>query len=98
MLDLGETLSFVTALVSRKFDVFRDTLIEPFLVSTPIGDSVVAKRVYTKCPVMFPNRVTLFDLLELGMFDFHIILGMDCLHACFASIDCRTSSEVSISK
>ena len=30
------------------------------------------------------------DLLELDMVDFDVILGMDCLHACFASIDCRT--------
>ena len=39
---------------------------------------------------MLPNRVSYVDLVELDMFDFDIILGMDLLHACFASIDCRT--------
>lgn len=30
------------------------------------------------------------NLVELDMVDFDVILGMDCLHACYASIDCRT--------
>lgn len=30
------------------------------------------------------------DLVELYMLDFDVILGMDWLHACYASIDCRT--------
>ena len=55
-----------------------------------MGDFVVAKRVFTKCPVMLPNKVTLVDLVELDMFDFDIILGMDWLHAYFVSIYCRT--------
>ena len=64
-----------------------------------MGDSVVTKRVYQKFHVMLPNRVTLVDFVGLDMFDFDIILGMDWLHACFASIDCRTKgSEVPISK
>ena len=39
---------------------------------------------------MLPNRVSYVDLVELDMLDFDIILGMDWLHACSASIDCRT--------
>ncbi|KAH0644044.1 hypothetical protein KY289_035018 [Solanum tuberosum] len=33
---------------------------------------------------------TLADLVELDMVDFDVILGMDWLHACYASLDCRT--------
>ncbi|KAH0639227.1 hypothetical protein KY285_035813 [Solanum tuberosum] len=36
------------------------------------------------------SRATLVDLVELEMLHFDVILGMDWLHACFASIDCRT--------
>ena len=43
-----------------------------------------------KCPVLLPNKVTLADLIELEIFNFDIILGMDWLYACFASIDFRT--------
>ena len=59
-------------------------------MSTPVGESVVAKRVYRNCPIMLPNRVSYVDLVELDMLDFDIILGMYCLHACFAFIYCRT--------
>ena len=39
---------------------------------------------------MFPNSVFYVDLVELYMLYFDIIFGMDWLHACFASINCRT--------
>ena len=39
--------------------------------------------------MLFPNRVTLVDLVEHDMLDLYVILGMNCLHACFASIECR---------
>ena len=32
----------------------------------------------------------MLDLIELDMVDFDIILGMNLIHACYASIDCRT--------
>ena len=62
----------------------------PFIVSSPVGESVVAIRVYKNCPKMLPNRVSYVYLIELDMFDFDIILGMDWLHARFASIYCTT--------
>ena len=61
-----------------------------FIVSTSVGESVVSKRVYRNFPIMFPNRVSNVDLVELDMFGFYIILGMDWLHSCFATIYCRT--------
>ena len=56
--------------------------------STLMGESVVAKKVCRNYPIMLPNRVTYVELVELDMFDFYVILGMDWLHACFAFIDC----------
>ena len=89
LLDPDATLSFLTPLVAKKFDILPDILHELFIVSTPVGESVVAKRVYRNCPIMLPNRVSYVDLVELDMLDFYIIFGMDWLHACFSSIDCR---------
>ncbi|XP_027767790.1 uncharacterized protein LOC114074070 [Solanum pennellii] len=74
LLDPGATLSFVTSFVAKKFDTLLDVLHEPFLVSTPVGDSVVGKRIYRNCPTVFPNRVSNVDLVELDMLDFDIIL------------------------
>ncbi|XP_049363320.1 uncharacterized protein LOC125828059 [Solanum verrucosum] len=66
-----------------------DVVTDPFSVSTPVGDSVLADRVYRKCPISLSHRVTLVDLIELHMLDFDVILGMDWLHSCYASINCR---------
>ena len=54
-----------------------DILHEPFVVSTPVGELVVAKRVYKKCRIMLPNRVSYVELVELYMLDFDVILGID---------------------
>ena len=42
--------------------------------------------------MMLPNTGTLVYFVELVMFDFGIILGMDQLYECFASTGCRTRS------
>ena len=60
------------------------------MVSTPMGESIVCKRVYRNCPIIFPNRVTYVELVELNMLYFDVLLGMDWLHALYVSIDCRT--------
>ena len=90
LLDPSDTLSFVTPLVVKNFDVLPDILIELFSVTTLVSGSVVARRVIRSCPISFPNRVTRVDLVEFGMVDFDVILRIDWLHACFSSIDCQT--------
>ena len=91
LVDPHTTLSFFTPLIAKKFDILPNKLHEPFIVSTPVGELVVAKRVYRNCAIMFPNRVSYVELVELDMLDFDVILGLDWLHAYFAFIDCRTS-------
>ena len=39
---------------------------------------------------MFPNRVSYVNIVELYMLDFDVILDIDWLHACFASLICWT--------
>ena len=69
----GATLSFVMPFVAIRFDVLSNVLLEPFSVSTPVGDSIVAKRVYRNCFVSLSHRVTRVDLIELDMLDFDVI-------------------------
>ncbi|KAH0637947.1 hypothetical protein KY290_036496 [Solanum tuberosum] len=90
LLDPGATLSFVTPYIAVQFSVSPETLSEPFSVSTPVGDLVIARRVYRNCPVTVSQKVTSADLVELEMVEFDVILGMDWLHSCYASVDCRT--------
>lgn len=61
---------------------------DSFSVSTSVGDSVVAKRVYRGCLVSVGGREALVDLIEFDMIDFDVILGMEWLHSCYASLDC----------
>ena len=77
LLDPGSTLTFVTHLVSKKFDIFPDKLNEPFMVSTSMSESVFGKRVYRNCHIMFPNRVIYVELVELDMLCFDVILCID---------------------
>ena len=66
LLDVGSILSFVTPLAASKFNLLPDILHEPFLVSTPIGDSVRVERVYQDCPITVLNKVTHTDLIEFN--------------------------------
>ena len=59
-------------------------------MSTLVGESFFAKRVYRNCPRILPNRFSHVYLVELDMLDFDFLLGMDWLHTFFAFIDCRT--------
>ena len=89
LLDPGATLYFVTTYIAIQFNG-PETLSEPFSVSTPVGDPIVARWVYRNFPINISHKVTSADLVELEMVDFDVILGMDWLHSCYASVDCKT--------
>ncbi|XP_070036706.1 uncharacterized protein [Nicotiana tomentosiformis] len=73
-----------------EFGIESEQLPELFSVSTPVSESIVAARVYRGCVVMVHDRDTMDDLIELGMVDFVVIMGMDWLYSCFAKLDYRT--------
>ena len=73
-----------------KFDVIPDVLVVPFLVSTPMSDSIIAKILYRNCPRLLSNRVTLVNWVELHKLDIDVISGMDWLHDFFTSTHCVT--------
>ncbi|XP_070010160.1 uncharacterized protein [Nicotiana sylvestris] len=90
LIDPGSTLSYVTPFVAIEFGIEPEQLHEPFSVSTPVGESILVARVYRGCIVTVRGRETMADLIELGMVDFDVIMGMDWLYSCFAKLDCRT--------
>ena len=90
LLDPGSTLSYVTPYVAVGFGFGPDVIAEPFLVSTSVGDSIMARRVYRNCVVSIFSRYTEADLIELDMIDFDAILGMDWLYSCYATLNCKT--------
>lgn len=44
-------LSFVTPFMDMKFEIHAEVLLEPFWVSTPVGELVVARRVNRSFPI-----------------------------------------------
>ncbi|XP_070014062.1 uncharacterized protein [Nicotiana sylvestris] len=79
LIDPGSTLSYVTPFVFMEFRIESNQLHEPFSVSTPVGEYIVATRVYRGCVVMVHGRDTMTDLIEVGMVDFDVIMEMDWL-------------------
>ena len=76
-LDPKSTLSYVTPYVAVGFGFEPEVIIEPFSVSTPVGDSIIARMVYRNCVMSIHSRETMADLIELDLIDFDAILGMD---------------------
>ncbi|XP_075101186.1 uncharacterized protein LOC142176769 [Nicotiana tabacum] len=73
--DPGSTLSYISPFIASKWDREPELLHKSFEVSTPMGESVVVRRVYRSCDVKIHDRHTLADLHELEMVDFDIIMG-----------------------
>ncbi|XP_070038250.1 uncharacterized protein [Nicotiana tomentosiformis] len=69
----GSTLSYATLLVASKFGI-EPELIEPFEMSTHVGDPVIARRVYKDCIVVVHHSIVA-DLIELDMVEFDVIMG-----------------------
>ena len=89
LLDPGASLSFVTPYVASQFELLSQKLCEPFCVSTLVEEPILSKRVYRDYPIYINHKNTMADQVELDMVDFDVILGMDWLNACYASIDYR---------
>ncbi|XP_070053680.1 uncharacterized protein [Nicotiana tomentosiformis] len=49
LMDPGFTFSYVTPYFALDFGIDQEQLLEPFYVSTPVGDFVIAYRVYRIC-------------------------------------------------
>ncbi|XP_075076654.1 uncharacterized protein LOC142163281 [Nicotiana tabacum] len=90
LIDPVSTLSYVTPYIAKNFGIELEKLCEPFEVSTPVGESVIARCIYKGCQVKVHHRLTVADLVELEMLDFDVIMGMDWLESCYAKVGCRT--------
>ena len=71
------------------FYIIPEQLNETYSVPTPVGESILVERVYHDCLISVNHKSIMDDLDKLDMVDFDVILGMDCLHACYASVDYR---------
>ena len=59
-------------------DMDHKKISEPFGVSIPIGESILAEKFYHDCPFSVNHKSIMEDFVELDMVDFDVILCMDC--------------------
>ncbi|KAH0671214.1 hypothetical protein KY285_025427 [Solanum tuberosum] len=57
-----------------RFDIIPEQLLEPFNISTPVGESILAERVYHHCTISVNQKDTMANLVEIDMVDFDVIL------------------------
>ena len=60
-----------------RFDRHTEMLDCPFLISNPVGDSLLVEYVYHDCEIIVGGRVTLADLIVLDMIDFNLRYPMN---------------------
>ena len=76
LFDLGSTFSYVSSLFATDLDLHCDLLDMPIRISKPVGEAVIAKKVYRSCLVTIVESNTYVDLIILEMVDFDVVLGV----------------------
>ena len=83
--------------MKRKFcERTLEFLVNLFGESTPKGEFIVARRVHHDCMVTVCSHDKLVDPIELKMVDVDIIMGMNWLVSCYATVNCRPKKVYSI--
>ena len=89
LFDPGSTHSYVSIYFAKLLNKEPIKLDHSFMVATPIGEPLLVSHVYKSCEVSLEGKESLVDLMILDMIDFDVILGMDWLASCYASVDCH---------
>lgn len=89
LFDSGSTLSYVSPVFVKCFSKELVRLEKPFLVTTPVGETLLMQYSYRVCCVIVCGRDTIVDLMLLEMSDVDVIIGMDWLASCHAMVNCH---------
>ncbi|GAV58585.1 RVP_2 domain-containing protein [Cephalotus follicularis] len=88
LFDTGATHSFVSLSFAQCINTPSQELEIGLVVEKPSGNTLGADKVYKSCDLLICERMMLVDLVHLAILNFDVILGMDCLSANHASVDC----------
>lgn len=86
LIDPDATHSFDSLVFKSKLDVSSYLLLPVMSVSTPMGDTLLANKVYRSCMVVIEKEL-LVDLTVLEIQNFDLILRMDCLSTYHAKLN-----------
>jgi hypothetical protein len=88
LFDPGSTYLFLSPTFAKMIDAPHSKLDSILIVTTPVGKQVVCRTYYPNCSVLLGDVNLPTNLIVLDMHDFDIILGMDWLETCHATMDC----------
>ncbi|EOY03326.1 DNA/RNA polymerases superfamily protein [Theobroma cacao] len=88
LFDPGATHSFISTCFASRLGRGRVRREEQLVVSTPLKEIFVAEWEYESCVVRVKDKDTSVNLVVLDTLDFDVILGMNWLSPCHASVDC----------
>jgi hypothetical protein len=88
LFDSGATNSFISIVFVRLSRLVVRTLEPDLAVTTPVGKTVVCKRVVCECPISICGRVFSVNLVVLPMFSYDVILRKDWSTKHSVIIDC----------
>ena len=88
LFDPGATHSFISPCFASRLGRGRVRREEQLVVSTPLKEIFVAEWEYESCVVRVKDKDTSVNLVVLDTLDFDVILGMNWLSPCHASVDC----------
>ncbi|XP_075092558.1 uncharacterized protein LOC142172775 [Nicotiana tabacum] len=89
LIDPRSTHSYVSSYFALRFSRQPELLNDPFLVATPVGESLLVEYVYRACQIRVEGKDTLADLIVLDMIDFDMLMAIDWLSSCYAIVDCH---------
>ncbi|XP_017620876.1 uncharacterized protein LOC108465080 [Gossypium arboreum] len=90
LVDSGSTHSYILSELACKLGIPVKTINLGMIVTSSLGDSVVANKVYRRCPLRIQGHIFSVDLMELPFYGFDDILGMDWLIEHKAKVDFKT--------
>src|SRR5262249_14152387 len=88
LFDPGMTHSFMSPTFARKLNKDIKLMQDPLAISTPLGESINVRYMYSACMVKIEGREFQAELIELPILEFDVILGMDWLSANHVTMDC----------
>ncbi|XP_021754918.1 uncharacterized protein LOC110720219 [Chenopodium quinoa] len=91
LFDSSATFSFIsTRIVSKLTDCLKTVEAVDLPITIPTGGVVNCTKTFRHVPLEIEGKVFQSDLIEFGLKDFDVILGMDWLSKYSAEISCRS--------
>ncbi|XP_077239760.1 uncharacterized protein LOC143880673 [Tasmannia lanceolata] len=89
LFDSGASHSFVSSSYAMLHSLSVMPMNHDLCVSKLVGRDLVANSVSKMCPIRICDRELVANMILLDLYDFDVILGMDCLSAHHALVDCN---------